>query len=367
MSIRYVVHSFPPPSPPLLRNEQSECKQVSSSVSSSPPRPPGETSAPSPDTVTETLDVPAAHAARCQRAPFQKAEHRALMVEATHLLNRSYTDLVRRRFISQHDVDEQCSPSARLAFQHPLQDPSGTLTAAVTMARYLIREDLLDKQGMNINVRTLLATCLFLCHKLKMEAQFREGTYAQITVLSQFLNDDETPYFGWKKDHHSRRQYQATMWRLEGEILNTQPVYELVDNNPFVGCEVALKDMLEATPPLMTRRQACIALSSVNYFMNAAAINPELDLMEELGRNMTAAEIGASLAVIGYVAQMGRVPYTMADRRILFAASKLACNALWLGERAYVGVYRESSAPVWNIVGKGALLKSIRILEEGCV
>lgn len=327
------------------------------------PVPQSPKSAPSPQTITDPL-VSMPHTAVCQRPPYGNAKHRALMVKAVYLLNKAFRDLVRVGHFPGYDVTDHQPPGCRQAFEQPEQDPFGALSAAVTMARYLMRPDMLDEHGLDVHVRTLLATCLFMCYKVKSETQYDLGTHAQIVVISRFLNENEIPKFGWNNDKHHCKHYEDIMWRLEGNILNTQPVFQLIDNNPQVGCEIELTRMLHSEPPLITNAQACLVLAATNYFLNAAVTNPEVDLVEDLGRTLSAPQIGSAVAIIGVTALLGRIPYAVVDEAILTAASRMAMNATAMGDDARIGAYLDWRSPVWDVVGTQALPRAQFLLDE---
>jgi len=318
------------------------------------------TTAPSPQTVVDplatALETPS-HTAVCQRPPSNNANHRLLLNRAVLLLNNAFKNIAKTDMFGGDDiVDDGRKWGERFAFEHPLQDGYGALGAAVTVARYLLHENMMSEHGLDINTRVLLATILFMCFKLKSEISYRHGDGAQLAVVAHFLTPEELPpasRFMLGDVVDTRQTFADAMWRLEGEILRSQPVFELVDNNTSVGTELALTDMLAAS--LLTRRQACIILASANFFLNASVMNPKIDLLEDLGRELTAPRIGMAVALIGATALLDDVPRAFADYPLLVAASRFVKNASDLGDEVRDGAYLDSRSPTWAVVGKNVL------------
>ena len=277
-----------------------------------------------------TVCVP--HRAMCQRPPGTNRHHCVLLAEATRIMLRAYKELVKVRFYSFTDIHEP-NPLERVMC-YPEQDPMGVLASAIVAMRFMLNADILTKHGLDMRVREMLAVVLHISYKLKTEASWDKGSYANITVLSCFLCKHEIPEYGWEADWRCRDQHVNSMWGVEAQIVCSQPAFRLFDDTPYQALEAYLGDALKRKE--LGEYEARLVLGTSFFYLHAAALNTERYFLEEIGLECTTHDIGLALASIGllsiHLAQRNEPPRSCVESRfeshVLKAALALVSNAL---------------------------------------
>ena len=244
--------------------------------------------------INSPVTVCAPHRAMCQRPPGSNKHHCVLLSEAARIMMRAYKELVRVRFYSYNDI---CERDSERVMRSPDQDPMGIMSSAIVAMRYMLSADVLDDHGLDLRVRELLAVILHISYKLKTEASWDPGCYANITVLSCFLCKNEIPEYGWDQDWRARNQHVTSMWNIEAQIVCSQPTFRLFDDTPYQALETYLGNAIKDEE--LSEYEARLILGTSFFYLYAAALNTERYFLEEMGSNCTTADIGTALAAIG--------------------------------------------------------------------
>lgn len=282
--------------------------------------------------ISSPVSVCVPHRALCQRPPGSNRHHCVLLAEAARIMLRAYKELVKVRFYSWTDIHE---PDYRERVMcYPDQDPMGVLSSAIVAMRFMLNTDILDKHGLDMRVRELLAVILHISYKLKTEASWDRGSYANITVLSCFLCKHEIPEYGWEADWRCRDQHVDSMWSVEAQIVCSQPAFRLFDDTPYQTLETYLGSALECKE--LGEYEAKLILGTSFFYLYTAALNTERYFLEEIGSECTTRDIGLALAAIGllsiHLAQSNEPPRSCVESKfeshVLKGALALVSNAL---------------------------------------
>lgn len=279
-------------------------------------------------------------------------------------MRNAHCALVSDRIFAQTDVFAEDATALNSAEQ----DPMGVLFAAVTLARYVLTEEVLQRSaaavagvGLDENVRVVLAGVLFFCYKIRSEAFFGCRDM-RVRVLSYFLTPAELRCYL----HESALLAIDT---VEAQILSLVPILEVIDRNPFTGFEFAVYE--QHTEGAITRSEMWLVLGVGYFYFHAAACATKTSLLEELGLDLDAEDIGRAIALVGLSSVdivRGDAPrvsncYGAAAAR---AAARLVINACELesSPSLRVGAYDCSSHPVCAMVAPSALRSLSRVYER---
>ena len=286
------------------------------------------------------LPLPA-HRADCQRRPMLDAASRRRVAYAVKLTRNAYVQLCNHCFFMPSDIE---AGVGRGWWGHvtPEVDPMGVLCASTTFVRWILTEELMRPNGIDMSIRTLLAVVLIITYKLRSEQTFEAGRNTSAYVLSQFLG---------RNDARINNLEQATNMVNDVErelVVQCAKIATLVDNSPYTAFEFAVYEW--HTKGLLTEGEMKDALANAFFWYYAAASNAESDVLEKLGTMLTSEEIGRALACVAIAAVRAHActmstPPTGFSQREYYGAARLIQNARAVQNDASIriGAYHESS------------------------
>ena len=231
-----------------------------------------------------------------QKELVQTYDLRVFLANAAKKLRDAYELLVKKGIFMLSDILEKgaCQYGAPLSSAE--LDPMGVLHSAITLARYVLTQKALQKSGgkkLDERVRVALAGILFMSYKLRSESNF--GTLnVRNSVLATFLTKTELESYNASCGGYGA---ERAMNNVEQQLLVFVPLWEVIDNNPFTGNEFAVYEMFEEQ--LISEHEMYLMLGSAFFYYYCAACCTSSSLLEELGANLTAEDIGRAIALLG--------------------------------------------------------------------
>ena len=219
-------------------------------------------------------------------------------------MRNAYCDLVRdpRTRWKASDLDEDAAYRQRgadaVVVRSPEQDAMGVVACAVGVMRYVITDTFLQKHSLNMTTRYHLAAILFAVYKLKTEDRWDNGSCMTMQMLEHFMLEHELDG-DWRTCTRLRLRHEQIVWNAESELVAAHPFSTLVDYGVHGCFEVALEQLLQCD--VVSEDEATLAMGLVGFHLHAATANARHDLLEELGRERSTAEIGAVFALLTVV------------------------------------------------------------------
>jgi len=251
-----------------------------------------------------TSPVTVMHApGRCAtlRAPSGSVSARQLRVDAAHLMRAAYCELVRDADTrwKYTDIDEhstQCAMGLDMVVaRSPEQDMLGVTATAIGVMRFVVSDEFLAQHRLDLTTRYHLAAILFAVYKAKAEDAWHFGSRMSMHVLERFVQDHE--FDGdWRTSDELRAAHERILWAAEADLVINYPFSLLIDYDVYACFEVALAQLLERGA--ITEGQSVLGLGIVAFYIHNATANPRRDVLEELGRDRSTDEMGASLAYL---------------------------------------------------------------------
>lgn len=292
----------------------------------------------------------AVHKCDCQR-PSTSSVALEAKAHAAHMIQQAYTSLCVGRIFTCSDVEEAAMGASTkgqpMFFVCPHQDPMGVVAAAITISRAVVDDSVYEVCRLGAQTRRRLAVVLLIAYKMKSDdAAWVRGM--ELDVLRRFYHVDELPTH-W--DTEGLAQEQRAMARLEGVYVSEFSIFRLSECNVQSAFEHHLTSLL--SKGVLTGQHTIVMMAAVQFYIHAAAVNTQSDVMAELGKTRSTSDLGLVLLLVVWVSiqlvsTCGLRADDILDRRIVvsdMASTMEACMHIVTNASRVSKTYGTRSGP----------------------